>query len=408
MAKLIPKISAEQLAQMGVVAAPDKLTGSPQENKLVFDRLIREVVAVAVNLAIDTINEMLPAEEDRAEAEQGRVTAEEARVRAENERAEAETAREQAEDLRTEAEGRRETAEAARRQAETERTDRTNGIVAQATTQAEAAAGSAVKAANSVTEAAGEVTKAAAQVEKAKDQVDLAEKEVAKAQDKVEDAEAWAKGTRGGEPVAEDDPAHQNNAAYYAARASEVVGPQVTPGELEAATEELDQRIDGLSERLEEVATAAQAGQTGGGGATGELEDLEIRQGSFVNAGAGWNRYRFPVPFEGVPRVVLQPENFSGWAEIRTITAEGFLYCLRKPVYTAGQAGSEGSVETGDYYTASGSSSSSGHTQNTLVKAVTLPTAPVLPTAENKTTSEAILVHWMATEYNGDDIHADE
>lgn len=35
-------------------------------------------------------------------------------------------------------------------------------------------------------------------------------------EDKVEDAEAWAQGTRGGTPVPSTDPAYQHNAKYYA------------------------------------------------------------------------------------------------------------------------------------------------------------------------------------------------
>ena len=35
------KITDEQISTKGVVAAPDKLTGTAQENKMLFDRLIR-------------------------------------------------------------------------------------------------------------------------------------------------------------------------------------------------------------------------------------------------------------------------------------------------------------------------------------------------------------------------------
>lgn len=52
-------------------------------------------------------------------------------------------------------------------------------------------------------------------------------------------------------------------------------------------------------------------------------------------------------------------------------------------------------MSTGSYYTASGSSSSSGHTQNTLVSGVTLPT---LPKAENQETAEKITIFWLAME----------
>lgn len=394
MAEQIPKITAEQLAQKGVVAAPDRLTGNPQENKMVFDRLIREVVAVAVNMAIDVLNEMIPAENDRETAEAGRASAEEKRAQAEADRVTAEKGREDAEGRRATAETERNKAEEARNRAEQERVNTTDGIVAQAAQQAQAAAASASQASRFVTDAAAEVTKAKEQVTEAANQVKLAEKEVDHANEKVEDAEAWAKGTRNGVEVAENDPTYQNNAKYYSEQAESTVGPKVTPEQLNEAIKTVNQRIEGVSQEVEEVASSAKSGNLGGG-ASGALDDLEIRVGSFVNAGAGWNSYRFPVPFEGTPQVILQPENFPGWAEIMSITAEGFLYCLRQPVYT------EGSVSTGSYYTASGTSSSSSHSANTLVSGVTL------PKAENKTTSEAVRVHWMAVEYNGDDADAD-
>lgn len=139
-----------------------------------------------------------------------------------------------------------------------------------------------------------------------------------------------------------------------------------------------------------------------GGGATGELEDLEVRMGIFPNAGAGWQPFRFPAPFEGVPVVCLQPVGFSGWCEIREITPEGFSYCLCQPVYTPGQLGEAGSVTTGSYYTAD-KSSTSVHTAHTLVSEVILPGQPTLPTAENKTTDAPVLIQWLAAEWNGEE-----
>lgn len=50
--------------------------------------------------------------------------------------------------------------------------------------------------------------------------------------------------------------------------------------------------------------------------------------------------------------------------------------------------------------TASGTASSSAHSDQTLVSGVTL---PVLPTAENKTTAAAVEIIWLAIEYNGGD-----
>ena len=40
---------------MGLVKAPDKLTGDAQENKMIFDELVREVVSVCINRSIDLL-----------------------------------------------------------------------------------------------------------------------------------------------------------------------------------------------------------------------------------------------------------------------------------------------------------------------------------------------------------------
>ena len=49
------KITSGDVAAYGVIAAPDKLTGSATENKRVFDRLIREAVAELFNGLIDEL-----------------------------------------------------------------------------------------------------------------------------------------------------------------------------------------------------------------------------------------------------------------------------------------------------------------------------------------------------------------
>lgn len=133
-----------------------------------------------------------------------------------------------------------------------------------------------------------------------------------------------------------------------------------------------------------------------GGGGSGELEDLQLQGGRLVNAGAGWQTQPFPRPFAGAPAVLLQPVAFPGWAEVKDVTAEGFSYRLVKPVYTPG---SQGSVTTGSYYTANGTSSSNSHAEHTLVSGVTLPT---LPKAENQETAEKITIFWLAMETEGE------
>lgn len=49
------KIKDTDIASKGVVAAPDKLTGSAEENKKIFDRLIRETVKGDFNGLIDAL-----------------------------------------------------------------------------------------------------------------------------------------------------------------------------------------------------------------------------------------------------------------------------------------------------------------------------------------------------------------
>lgn len=157
----LKKITDAEMDAAGVVAAPDVLSGTPAQNKAVFDRMVRQLVAPAYNAAVDAINEI-------DGVEKGIETAEAQRVVAENARAAAETARENAEAARQEAETERENAETARQSAETAREDKETGYVA--------------------------------------------------------DAEAWARGTRNGVAVGASDPAYENNAAYYRDQARSVVG----------------------------------------------------------------------------------------------------------------------------------------------------------------------------------------
>lgn len=157
----LKKITDAEMDAAGVVAAPDVLSGTPAQNKAVFDRMVRQLVAPAYNAAVDAINEI-------DDVEKGIETAEAQRVEAENARAAAETERENAEAARQTAETERQNAEAARQTAETAREDKETGYVA--------------------------------------------------------DAEAWARGTRNGVAVGASDPAYENNAAYFRDQARSVVG----------------------------------------------------------------------------------------------------------------------------------------------------------------------------------------
>ncbi len=76
------KLTDADIAQKGVVAAPDKLTGTAAQNKAIFDRLIREVVK-------EKYNDMLTALEADisdylGETEEARRAAEEQRQKNEN------------------------------------------------------------------------------------------------------------------------------------------------------------------------------------------------------------------------------------------------------------------------------------------------------------------------------------
>lgn len=49
------KITSTDISTKGVIAAPDKLTGTAAENKAIFDRLIREIVKEVVNGIVDDL-----------------------------------------------------------------------------------------------------------------------------------------------------------------------------------------------------------------------------------------------------------------------------------------------------------------------------------------------------------------
>lgn len=223
-------ITPEQIAEYGVVAAPDRLVGKAQDNKAIFDRLVRELVAVVVNSIIDKTNELLTAEDVREENEKNRVAAELLRVEAENLRVQAESARVnaeeervqaeaarvsaellrvQAENLRVQAEQGRVTAEQgrvsaeqAREQAEKNREDATNGIVAQSTVQADRAKSEADRAEQAAGNAAADAVTA---VENKLNSY------VSDAESGAKKSESWAVGGTGTRP-GEDT----NNAKYWA------------------------------------------------------------------------------------------------------------------------------------------------------------------------------------------------
>lgn len=119
---------------------------------------------------------------------------------------------------------------------------------------------------------------------------------------------------------------------------------------------------------------APNGGETDSG--VGELQDTEMKVGTITNAGAGWNTYHFREAFEGVPQVTCQAEDFDGVVLVKDITAEGFLYCLRK-------------LQTGSYYTGDSTGTNPSHSVNTLVSGTT-------------TTADSIKINYIAVEYGGE------
>lgn len=119
---------------------------------------------------------------------------------------------------------------------------------------------------------------------------------------------------------------------------------------------------------------APNGGETDSG--VGELQDTEMEVGTITNAGAGWNTYHFREAFEGVPQVTCQAEDFDGVVLVKDITAEKFLYCLRK-------------LQTGSYYTGDSTGTNPSHSATTLVSGTT-------------TTADAVKINYIAVEYGGE------
>ena len=103
----LEKITTQQMDAKGVCAAPDVLSGTPAQNKAVFDRMVRELIAPAYNAAVDAVNALEETESGIEAAEALRVAAEELRAAAETARAEAESGRAEAEQQRQDAETQR-------------------------------------------------------------------------------------------------------------------------------------------------------------------------------------------------------------------------------------------------------------------------------------------------------------
>lgn len=178
------KITDAQIAEKGVIASPDTLTGTADENKRVFDRLVRECVAPQFNEIVETFADMEDSttewrgeEAKRQQAEQRRVSAESARVTAEDDRAQAESARVSAETARQQAESARDTAENARANAENKRdtaeksrasaeTGRVNAESARVTAESQRANAESVRAQNEAARISAETGRADAEADR--------------------------------------------------------------------------------------------------------------------------------------------------------------------------------------------------------------------------------------------------
>lgn len=134
---------------------------------------------------------------------------------------------------------------------------------------------------------------------------------------------------------------------------------------------------------------------------TNELDDYTMETGFFINAGAGWNTFKFRHPFEGVPVVTVTPKEFSGFCEIKNVSKEGFLYCVRKPQLQDGSV-TEGTVTTATGYIGSGTGTSPSHSKVTYISGVTLPVI-TRPTYGTVTTDEKIEMDYIAIEFGGDE-----
>lgn len=107
----LKKITAQQMDEQGVCAAPNILNGTPAENKGIFDRMVRQLVAPAYNEMVEAVDLINSQQEEWSQEEQGRETAEASRSAAETGREAAETERRAAEEIRKQNEAAREAAE---------------------------------------------------------------------------------------------------------------------------------------------------------------------------------------------------------------------------------------------------------------------------------------------------------
>lgn len=124
-----------------------------------------------------------------------------------------------------------------------------------------------------------------------------------------------------------------------------------------------------------------------GNGNNGELEDIAMRIGSFSNAGAGWNTFKYPSAqiFEDTPFVLAWCEDPSYIVQIKNPDFDGFLYQLLNPIGI--------SVSTGNFYTGASTGTSVAHSLHSLVTDVQ--SAP-------STVNDPLVIHYVAISYWGE------
>lgn len=276
----LEKITTQQMDAKGVCAAPNILNGTPAENKAIFDRMVRQVVAPAYNACVDAVEEINAQQEEwgeaetgRVTAENGRVTAEEGRVAAENQRAlnetdrqTAEETRSQTETLRKSAEADRANAESGRVKAEAQRVDAETKRAAAETARVDAENGrkSAEDARvlaenNREAQETGYVAQARAEADRAAEKAEaaqLAETGAKSAETGAKDAEKGARSwTVGGTESREGE--DTDNAQYYAGQAKsskEAAAASAAQAQANADAIDPDQfnaRIDAKGDNLE-------------------------------------------------------------------------------------------------------------------------------------------------------------
>lgn len=138
----LEKITEAQLNANGVIAAPDVLNGTAAENKAIFDRLVRSIVAPAYNACVDAVSALEALDTGLKASEEQRTAAETERIGAETARVQNELQRVAAELARAAAETEREIAEETRQNAETGYVAQANNAATRSQSWAEGGTGS--------------------------------------------------------------------------------------------------------------------------------------------------------------------------------------------------------------------------------------------------------------------------